>query len=58
MDLIIIDVTGCAEAQAGAMVEFLGPNVALNDVAALAGTAPYEVLTTLAGTVRKTGVRA
>jgi alanine racemase len=58
MDLTIIDVTGCAEAQAGAMVEFLGPNVALNDIAALAGTAPYEVLTTFAGTVRKTGVRA
>ena len=58
MDLIIIDVTGCAEAQPGAMVEFLGPNVKLDDVAALAGTAPYEVLTTFAGAVRKTGVRA
>lgn len=58
MDLIIIDVTGCAEAQPGAMVEFLGPNVRLDDIAALAGTAPYEVLTTFAGTVRKTGARA
>ncbi|MBL8543397.1 MAG: alanine racemase [Hyphomonadaceae bacterium] len=58
MDLIIIDVTGCAEAQPGAMVEFLGPNAPLDDIAALAGTASYEILTTLAGTVRKTGARA
>jgi alanine racemase len=58
MDLIIIDVTGCAEAAPGAMVEFLGPNAALDDVASLAGTAPYEILTTFAGTVRKTGVCA
>ena len=58
MDLIIIDVTGCAEAQPGAMVEFLGPNAPLDDIAQLAGTAPYEILTTFAGTVRKTGARA
>ncbi len=58
MDLIILDVTGCAEAQPGAMVEFLGPNAPLDDIAELAGTAPYEILTTFAGTVRKTGARA
>jgi alanine racemase len=58
MDLIIIDVTGSADAQPGAMVEFLGPNAPLDDVAERAGTAPYEVLTTFAGTVRKTGARA
>jgi len=58
MDLIIIDVTGCAEAQPGAMVEFLGPNAPLDEIATLAGTAPYELLTTFAGTVRKTGARA
>ena len=57
MDLIIIDVTGCAEAREGAMVEFLGPNAPLDEIAALAGTAPYEILTTFAGTVRKMGVR-
>lgn len=57
MDLIIIDVTGCADAQPGAMVEFLGPNAPLDEVATLAGTAPYEILTTFAGTVRKTGAR-
>ena len=57
MDLTIIDVTGCAEAAPGAMVEFLGPNAPLDEIAALAGTAPYEILTTFAGTVRKTGAR-
>lgn len=57
MDLIILDVTGCAEAQPGAMVEFLGPNAPLDDIAALAQTAPYEILTTFAGTIRKTGAR-
>lgn len=58
MDLIILDVSGCAEAQPGAMVEFLGPNAPLDEVAALAGTAPYEILTTFAGTVRRMGARA
>jgi alanine racemase len=58
MDLVILDVTGCAQAQPGAMVEFLGPNAPLEDIAALAGTLPYEILTTFAGTVRKTGQRA
>jgi alanine racemase len=57
MDLIIVDVTSCAEAREGAMVEFLGPNAPLEEIAALAGTAPYELLTTFAGTVRKGGVR-
>jgi len=57
MDLVILDVTGCAEAQAGAMVEFLGPNAPLDEVAALSNTAPYEILTTFAGTVRKSGAR-
>jgi alanine racemase len=57
MDLVILDVTGCAEAQAGAMVEFLGPNAPLEEIATLSGTLPYEILTTFAGTVRKTGAR-
>jgi alanine racemase len=57
MDLIILDVTGCAEAQPGAMVEFLGANAPLEEIAALSATLPYEILTTFAGTVRKTGAR-
>ncbi len=55
MDLVIIDVTDCAEARPGAMVEFLGPNAMIDDIAHRAGTASYELLTALAGTVRRRG---
>jgi alanine racemase len=58
MDLTILDVTDCAEAQPGAMVELLGDNAHIDDVARLAGTASYEILTTFAGTVRRSGARA
>lgn len=57
MDLTIIDVTDIPAAAPGAMVEFLGANAPLDDVAQLAGTAAYEILTTFAGTVRRSGVR-
>jgi alanine racemase len=40
------------------MVEFLGANAPLDEVAQRAGTASYEILTTFAGTVRRSGVRA
>ncbi|HVY83875.1 MAG TPA: alanine racemase [Caulobacterales bacterium] len=56
MDLTIIDVSDCAEARPGAYVEFLGAQAPLEDVAARAGTAAYEILTTFAGTVRKSGI--
>jgi alanine racemase len=58
MDLVIIDITDCAEAKPGAMVEFLGPNAPIDEIATLAGTASYELLTTLAGTVRRRGLIA
>jgi alanine racemase len=58
MDLVIIDVSGCDNVRPGVMVEFLGPNAPLDDVAHLAGTAPYEILTTFAGLVRRTGAAA
>ncbi|MGE0594819.1 MAG: alanine racemase [Hyphomonadaceae bacterium] len=53
MDLVVIDVSACVEAAPGAWVELLGPNAPLDDVAACAGTAPYEILTTLVGGVRR-----
>jgi alanine racemase len=53
MDLVVLDVTDCAAARAGAWVEFLGPAAPLDEVAQLAGTAPYEILTTFAGTVQR-----
>lgn len=58
MDLVILDVTDCPDAQTGARVEFLGAQAPLEDVARAAGTNGYELLTTFAGTVRRTGARA
>ncbi|CAN7228386.1 alanine racemase [Phenylobacterium sp. LjRoot225] len=46
MDLLAIDL-GDAEAQAGEMVELLGDNVHLDDLAAAAGTVAHEVLVRL-----------
>lgn len=57
MDLIIVDVSGCADATPGTMIEFLGADAKLDDIAALAETAPYEILTTFAGAVHKNGAR-
>ena len=49
MDLITIDVTGLPEsvAQAGRMVELIGPNRPVDTVADEAGTIGYEILTSL-----------
>ncbi len=47
MDLIELDVSGCDEAQPGAMVELLGPNVLVDHLAAAAGTISYEILVRL-----------
>jgi alanine racemase len=47
MDLMVVDVTGCEDAQPGAMVELLGPHVTVDAAAEAAGTASYEVLTRL-----------
>ena len=49
MDLVAIDVTGCEAARPGAMVELLGPNALVDDVAAAAGTISYEILVRLSG---------
>lgn len=57
MDLIALDVSGC-DARAGDSVELLGPNSALDDVAARAGTIAYEVLTRLAPRVARRYVGA
>ena len=46
MDLIAVDVTGLT-VRPGDPVEFLGPNILLDDAAAAAGTPAYELLTRL-----------
>lgn len=47
MDMIAVDVTGCDEAQPGAMVEIIGPNLPVDEAARAAGTTAYELLTRL-----------
>jgi len=49
MDLVTLDVTGVPPdaVKLGADVEFLGDTISLDEFAALAGTASYEVLTSL-----------
>lgn len=54
MDLITLDVTGCARAaKPGARVEFLGENAKLEAQAAACGTLGYELLTGLGPRVQR-----
>jgi alanine racemase len=46
MDLIVIDLED-AEVQVGDWIEFMGPNVALDDLATAAGTVAHECLVRL-----------
>ncbi len=47
MDLITVDLTEHPQAQVGHMVEILGPNQSVDDLATAAGTIGYEILTSL-----------
>jgi alanine racemase len=47
MDLITLDITDCPSVAPGTMVEILGPNQSIDDLAAAAGTIGHEVLTSL-----------
>ena len=47
MDLIVLDVTDATGVRIGDPVQLLGPEVALDEVAGLAGTIPYEILVRL-----------
>ncbi|MDK9696755.1 MAG: alanine racemase [Siculibacillus sp.] len=47
MDLMVVDVTDVPEAARGDMVELIGAQVTVQDVAARMGTIDYEVLTSL-----------
>jgi alanine racemase len=47
MDLVTLDISAAPEARVGEMVQFLGADAKLDDVAARAGTISYEVLTNL-----------
>jgi len=47
MDMIVLDVTELADVKVGDVVELLGDHVLLEDMASLAGTNAYEILTGL-----------
>jgi alanine racemase len=49
MDVVTLDVTNISEpaVKLGADVEFIGDTISLDEFASLAGTASYEVLTSL-----------
>ena len=47
MDLVALDVTGSQAARPGAMVELLGPNVLVDELAEMARTISYEILVRL-----------
>jgi alanine racemase len=58
MDLITLDVTGIASAEVGAEVEFIGDTISLEEAAAAAGTANYEILTSLGSRFPRLHVKA
>ena len=45
MDMLAIDVTDAPDVEAGQDIELFGETASLNDLAAAAGTIPYEILT-------------
>ncbi|MGO2370124.1 MAG: catabolic alanine racemase DadX [Serratia sp. (in: enterobacteria)] len=51
MDMLVVDLTPCPNAQIGAEVELWGRRLPVDDVAAAAGTLGYELLTALAARV-------
>jgi len=55
MDLITLDVTGLPEAlvQPGSVVDLIGPDISLEEVAERAGTINYEILTRLSQRARR-----
>jgi len=55
MDLITLDVTGLPDdlVQPGGLVDLIGPDISLEEVARLAGTINYEILTRLSQRARR-----
>ena len=47
MDLIVLDVTGLPAARPGDLVQLIGPDAPLDEIASAAGSIPYELLVRL-----------
>jgi len=52
MDMLMLDVSG-TDVKTGDTVEFFGPNIPITEVAAKAGTIPYEILTGISQRVKR-----
>lgn len=52
MDMLMADVSGL-DVRAGDPVEIFGPNISVNEVAEIAGTIPYEILTGISQRVKR-----
>ncbi len=48
MDMLCVDLDGLPQAAVGTPVELFGPALPVDDIAAAAGTIPYEILTSIA----------
>jgi alanine racemase len=55
MDLITCDVTDHPEVRPGSWLEAMGPDLPPETLATLAGTSPYEILTSLGGRIVRLG---
>jgi alanine racemase len=53
MDLIAVDITDCDAARPGAMMQIIGPDLPVDEGAAMAGTTAYELLTRIAPSARR-----
>lgn len=58
MDLITLDVTGIPSVAVGDEVEFIGDTISVDEIAAAAGTATYEILTNLGKRLARNHVSA
>lgn len=54
MDMIVIDIGDCPDAQAGERVELLGPSAQLDDLAVAAGSVAHEILTRISPRAART----
>jgi alanine racemase len=57
MDLVTFDISAIPTAKPGDLVELIGQNVSVDDVAAAAGTIGYEILTSLGDRYRRHYIR-
>ncbi len=54
MDLLAVDVSECPSAQPGQMMQVIGPDAPVDEVAAAAGTISYEILVRLSSRAART----